>query len=212
LTPGRVTIRRAERTYLCGDGSRQDESMRAATGTGRWTAALLAVVAAVGVVAAGSATATRGSPRSPAIPATARAALLKAALRIATSHGDGHPYDIEAVRTTHQEAERILCGQCESALAPPNAAVYIVALRGHFNCNSCSHPRRVTFKPAGVITLQFVNPRDLQAVVFGYGNVYPHLQAGGTPVRLSAPATTAARPRISLSAPGVKAPPQPGVR
>jgi len=138
----------------------------------------------IGLVAAGSASATRGKSHSPGIPASARAALLEAATAIATSHGDSHPHDIEAVRTTHREAEHILDSGGELYVVPPSAPVYIVAMRGHFNCNRCSRPPRVSFRPAGVITLQFLNPKDLQDVVFGYGSPYPNLKAAGTPVRL----------------------------
>jgi hypothetical protein len=57
-------------------------------------------------------------------------------------------------------------------------------MRGHFNCNSCSHPRGAHFAPASVITLQFLDPNDLRNMSFGYGGPYPHLKAAGTPVRL----------------------------
>ena len=145
---------------------------------------LLAVVVAIGFVAAESASATRGKSHSPRIPVSTRAALLKAAIAIATVHGDKHPHDIEAVRTTHREAERILDSGGELYVVPPSAPVYVVAMRGNFNCNRCSHPAGRSFKPAKVITLQFLNPSDLRNVVFGYGAPYPNLKAGGTPVRL----------------------------
>jgi hypothetical protein len=159
--------------------------MSTATGiAGRWTRVLLAVVVAIGLVTAGSASATRSKSHSPGIPATVRTALLKTAIAIATSHGDTHPHDIKAVRTSHREAERILDTGGELYVVPPNATVYVVAMRGHFNCNSCSHPPGASVGRASVITLQFLNPADLRNGVFKYGGPYPHLEAGGTPVRL----------------------------
>ncbi len=144
----------------------------------------LVVVVLIGWVAAGSASATRGKSHSPPIPGSARAALLKAATAIARVHGDSHPRDIEAVRTTHREAERILDSGGELYVVPPTAPVYVVAMRGHFNCNACSHPAGRSLKPDTVITLQFLDPRDLRNVVFGYDVPYPNLKAAGTPVRL----------------------------
>jgi hypothetical protein len=149
----------------------------------RRTAVLLTVGVLIGVVAAGSAYASGGEPRSPGIPASARAALRKAAIAIATLYGDGHPYDIEAVRTTHREAERILCGECESKLVPPGAPVYAVAMRGHFHCDSCSPPRDVTIGPATVLTSELL-VSSLRSLEVGYGGRYPRLTAAGTPVRL----------------------------
>lgn len=142
------------------------------------------VVVLIGLVAAGSSSASPGKHRSPGIPASARAALRSAAIGIAIRHGDSHPYDIEALRTTHRKAERLLCGDCEFLLVPASAPVYVVAMRGHFNCNACSHPRGRGFTPARVITLQFLDPRDLRNVAFGYGGPYPRLKTVGTPVRL----------------------------
>jgi hypothetical protein len=144
---------------------------------------LLAAVVAVGL--AGLASASPGKSHAPGIPPGARAALPRAATAIATSHGDSHPYDVEAVRTSHRKAERILGTGGELYVVPPNANVYVVAMRGHFNCNSCSHPAHIHgFAPAAVITLQFLSLREPRNVVFGYGGPYPHLSAGGTPVRL----------------------------
>ena len=138
--------------------------------------AALATVGPVGALGAGS--------RSPGIPAGARAALLAAATKVAARHGDGHPHDVRAVRTTHREAEHILCGDCELTAVAPTASVYVLAMRGDFNCNTCKGPPGTRFRPATVITLQFVNPGDLNDVVFGYGEPYPDLRAAGTPVLL----------------------------
>ena len=143
---------------------------------------LLAAAVATGL--SGPASASRGTPHAPGIPSSARAALLGAATVIATHHGDSHPYDVEAVRTTHRTAERILGSGGELYVVPPNATVYVVAMRGHFNCNTCKHPRGAGFGPATVITMQFLNLGDLRNVVFGYGGPYPRLKAAGTPVRL----------------------------
>jgi hypothetical protein len=144
----------------------------------------VAVVVSAQLFGAGPSSASHGKPRSPGISPSARAALLAAATIVAARHGDSHPYDVEAVRTTHRTAERILCGDCESKLVPPGAPVYAVAMRGRFNCNSCSHPPHAHFAPASVITLQFLDPNDLRNASFGYGGPYPDLDAAGTPVRL----------------------------
>ncbi len=151
---------------------------------GRWSGALLAVAVVIGLVGAGSSSASRGNSHSSHIPASARAGLLAAAIATATEHGDSHPRDIEAVRTTHRQAERILDPGGELRVVPASAPVYVLAMRGHFNCNSCTHPHGVTFGSAGVITLQFLNLSDLHNVVFGWGVPYPNLKAAGTPVRL----------------------------
>ena len=165
----------------------QHESVaRARVKTLRRAAAALALLfAAAALVAAGPVGASGARSHSPGIPAGARAALLKAATRIAEDHGDGRPHDVRAVRTTHYEAERILCGDCELKVVAPSAPVYVVAMRGHFNCNICKGgPPGTHFSPATVITLQFVNPRNLDDVAFGYGGPYPDLKAAGTPVLL----------------------------
>jgi hypothetical protein len=145
---------------------------------------LSVVLVLIALVASGTSSASRGKPHSSGIPGSARAALLKSAISSATRHGDSEPYDIEAVRTTHREAEHILDTGGELYVVPPGAPVYVVAMRGHFNCHSCSHPHGATIGPAGVITLQFLSLRDLRNVVFGYGARYPRLKAGGIPVRL----------------------------
>jgi hypothetical protein len=145
---------------------------------------LVAVVLSAQLAAAGPTGALHGKPRSPGISPSARAALLQAATAIAARHGDSRPHDVEAVRTTHRRAERILCGDCEFKLVPPGATVYAVAMRGHFNCNACSHPRWAHFAPASVITLQFLDPNNLGNVSFAYGGPYPDLDAAGTPVPL----------------------------
>jgi hypothetical protein len=151
---------------------------------GWWIGLLSLLIVLIGLPATGPASAAGGKPHSPDIPASARAALLRAATAVATSNGDSHPYDIEALRTSHRKAERILDTGGELYVVPPTAAVYVVAMRGHFNCNRCSGPPGVRFGAAGVITLQFLDLRDLQNFVFGFGGPYPHLKAGGATVRL----------------------------
>ncbi len=147
--------------------------------------ALLAVVALIGEIASGpaSASASRGKPHWPGIPAKARAALLATAIARATRQGDNHPYDIETVRTSHRKAERVLCGECESNSVPPGAPVYIIAMRGHFNCDVCSPPHGYTIGPATVIALQFA-VANMQSLESNYGGPYPDLQAAGAPVVL----------------------------
>jgi hypothetical protein len=148
----------------------------------------MALVAAMAIVAgfapAGYSSAASATHPAPGISAKMRAALLEAATVIATENGDSHPRDVEAVRTTHRRAEHLLCGDCELKVVPPGATVYVVAMRGHFRCNSCSHPRSATIGPANVIALQFMDPHDLRNVQFNYGGPYPKLRSVGPPVRL----------------------------
>lgn len=149
----------------------------------RWIRTLTTAAVMVVLLCAGTAAATPRRSTPATIPSGTRSALLSVAVAIAARHGDGHPYDIEAVRTTRRTAARVL-STGETRIPDPNATVYIVAMRGHFNCNSCSHPRGTTFEPNRVITLRFVDPADLSSVVFGYGRPYPNLAAAGTPVHL----------------------------
>jgi hypothetical protein len=145
----------------------------------------LVVSAFVGLLTLGLAAASLAAPRSSGISASARAELRSAAISVAARNGDAHPYDIEAVRTTHRKAERLLDpGSGELYVVPPSAPVYVVAMRGHFSCKYCSHPQGVNFGPAKVITLQFLDPHNLKNVVFGYSVPYPRLKKVGTPVRL----------------------------
>jgi len=157
--------------------------MSMATGAGRWIVPLLAVVALIGASGSASASASRIKPHSPGIPANARAALLAAAIASATRQGDRRPHDIEAVRTSHRKAERILCGECESKLLPQSAPVYVIAMRGHFNCDICAPPPGHTIGPASVITLEFA-VANMQSLESSYGGSYPNLKAVGTPVLL----------------------------
>ena len=155
----------------------------------RHVGALIAFVALICALTAGPATASAGKPHSPGIPGGARAKLLAAAVAMATTNGDSHPRDIEAIRTSRPEAERIACGECRVRAgpgAPATPVVYVVAMRGHFSCHSCLFgPRGSTPPgPATVITLRFL-ASDLQHWFgFDYGGRSPDLRAAGTPVRL----------------------------
>ena len=148
--------------------------------------ALAPVLVTVGATqgAQAAAASQRASAHAPGISARMRGALLAAARSVAVRHGDAHPRDIEAVLSTHRRAEHIRCGNCEFFAVPAGAPVYVVAMRGHFNCNSCSHPRGGGIAPASVITLEFLDPKDLGNVVFAYGGPYPRLKLIGKPVRL----------------------------
>jgi hypothetical protein len=159
-------------------------STSAAARRGIAVAALIAGFATAGVLAPPFAAAKGAERRAATIPAAARALLLKDALRAAQENGDGHPYDIEAVRTTAREAARVL----ESGLilgSKGKLPVYIVALRGRFKCGGCSGPRGSGTPAGSVITLNLpVSAGEGLPTGFGLPVRYPRLKAAGAVVRL----------------------------
>jgi hypothetical protein len=118
------------------------------------------------------------------IPSSVRAILRAGALRIAAIDGDRHPYDIEAVRTTIAKANRATDCHCKTFVPQPNTSIYLVAMRGHFSCNSCSSPPGAKIGPGTVITLESPVEKPAQFGGFGLGRRYPKLEIAGTPVRL----------------------------
>jgi hypothetical protein len=125
----------------------------------------------------------------PSIPANVRAALLENARAVATEEGDGHPYEIEAVRTTYPKATRLLspgavAPSCESSPACSSAPQYVVAMLGHFSCNTCSSPPDHSNRPGTVIALIIEAKNPMPQRLFAVSNRYPDLCKAGTPVRL----------------------------
>jgi hypothetical protein len=135
-----------------------------------------------------SANAAATTPNAPDIPPTVRTALLEYAMNNAALHGDTHPYDIQAVRTTHKKAGSLKGGTGSNP--PADTPVYVVAMRGHFICH-CAPPRsdHHPVPPGSVITFEIIaNTPELEtAIRWSIGDRYPRLQAVGTPVHLQAP-------------------------
>jgi hypothetical protein len=143
-----------------------------------WPAAL----ALLAVAPAGAAAASRATP----IPPGARAELLGEARRVGARDGDARPFDIEVVLTSFSLGAQAT-GDGGSKVMPAGTPVYLLAMRGHFTCNSCSHPRGAKIGPGTVIWLLRPVQRG-PAVGFGFGTVYPDLDAAGSPIRLDRPA------------------------
>jgi hypothetical protein len=138
------------------------------------------VLAAAGVLAGGAGQAAASS----GIPQAVRGVLRTDALRTAKVEGDAHPRDIWAVLTTIAGAERATDCHCISYVPPKTEPIYLIAVRGHFSCNTCSHPPSGHIGPGTVITLecQLANPSVCPG--FGFLSRYPNLKSAGTPVRL----------------------------
>jgi hypothetical protein len=123
----------------------------------------------------------------PDIPSNVRVLLRTEALRVARLDGDRHPYDMEAVRTTIEEADRLTCGPgCHTYIPPPSTPVYLLAMRGHFSCNNCSPPAGARIGPGTVITLEIPVAAPSGYSGFGFADKYPNLNAAGVPAHLSA--------------------------
>jgi hypothetical protein len=119
------------------------------------------------------------------IPPSVRTALLADATRVAALDDGPHPYDIQAVSTTFAKAQRVTCGSC-TGLGKGGTHVYVVAMRGHFACNTCHH--LFQNEPIGrgtVILLEYSSiAAPLQWTGFELRLAYPNLRLAGTPVRL----------------------------
>lgn len=118
------------------------------------------------------------------IAPSVRATLLAGAVRVATNEGDPHPYDIEVVRTTVAKANRATHCHCKTHVLSPSTPIYLVAMRGHFSCNTCSPPPGATIPPGTVITLETPVAEPAKFDGFGLGRRYPDLKIAGKPVRL----------------------------
>ena len=144
-------------------------------------AALLAFVAGQNAIAGG-----------PGIPAAERATLLGGARNLAALFGDSRPYDVEAVLTTTAKAERRLhpgstLPACESSRSCATWPIYVVAMRGHFDCHGCSMPpggKVRTSKFLMYITPAKKPPPMIWSFASGQSADYPDLKTMGSPVAL----------------------------
>ncbi len=120
------------------------------------------------------------------IAPSVRADLLKVARQTAHAEGEHHPHDIQVVLTTKVNALRLRPGDsqpsCEDSPSCADTPFYVLAMRGHFTCNSCPGPPGARI--AGrVITLEF-EAATMSRAAFGLSNRYPDLAILGTVVRL----------------------------
>ena len=106
------------------------------------------------------------------------------ALRVAAADGDRHPHDIRAVQTTIGRADRATHCECATVVSPPSTPIYLLAMRGRFSCNRCSHPPGRRIGPGTVITLEAPIATPSRYSGFGFGGRYPDLSIAGKPVVL----------------------------
>src|SRR5207237_402499 len=116
--------------------------------------AAVAIAAALAACAALPAAPVARADASAGVPAGARAQLLAMALRVAAADGDAHPHAIRAVQTTIGRADRATHCECATVVPPPSTPIYLLAMRGRFSCNRCSHPPGRRIGPGTVITLE----------------------------------------------------------
>lgn len=117
------------------------------------------------------------------VSARTRAALLQRGTRMATTEGDPHPYDIQAVSTTSASASKTLCGGCSTS--PSQEPVYLLAMRGHFRCNTCkTQPGGRGSRPYRTVIVLVLTAGLLQQTTFSLSDRYPNLGGLGAPVRL----------------------------
>lgn len=117
-----------------------------------------------------------------------RAFLVKEARAFAKRHGDPHPYDVQAVRTTVAGAERRIHPDqrtpvCESNPTCDNWPVYVIAMRGHFE--ACGVVQCAILP---VAWFEIVAKRPAPEFAGGSGAMgpnYPDLRAAGVPIRLN---------------------------
>jgi hypothetical protein len=100
--------------------------------------------------------------------------------------GDRHAYDVQAVLTTHREADRV---EKTTALPPArlglaaDAPVYLVAMRGHF-CVKATNVTEAACRPAGTIQTSTRSTKTSGFSEASLAERYPDLRALGTPIRL----------------------------
>lgn len=122
----------------------------------------------------------------PSVPATALAPLLADAEGEAARNGEPHPTQIEAVETTIGAAESLKGGTSGGMLGAEQ--VYFIAMRGDFQCDTCSHPAPLPGQPetrgptGSVMTLD--EPVTSGAFGRGFDDSYPNLGLLGVPVQL----------------------------
>ena len=122
------------------------------------------------------------------IPAKVRAELLKAAKREAAGHpyGGRHLSDIQAVRTTEAQAERLEeeVRQLPSPEPPlESRSVYVVAMKGSFLPRCKGGSGHHTCAGATVFVL-FVSASTRHVIRGETGHAYPNLESAGAPVPL----------------------------
>ena len=127
--------------------------------------------------------AAANAPTANPIPPRVRGELLTAArTEAAKRFGENRPSDIEAVRTTLGRA-RTDEGESPSSSEYLHAPVYLVAMRGNFNCGVCSRPKGARAIRGSVLTLMF-DARTLRLNERGLGRRYPRMKLAGQPIRL----------------------------
>jgi len=154
---------------------------------------LLVIVLAAGAVSLGVlALGAQASSTHPAeIPGSVKRVLLKRAKSLAAEYGsDSRPYDIQAVRTTEAKIRSLKSLGSSDPQLSANEPVYIVALRGHFNCSDgpygcmgpyVRHPKPPTTYSVGIIVIAVTTMEELER---GTRDIYPDLRRVGVPVRL----------------------------
>ena len=138
-----------------------------------------AATVAVGALALACLALALGVGGSPPITERAQHALLRLAREQARTNGDGHPFDIEAVRVTYRRARAILGGSREPHV-PWDESMYVVVMRGRFNALAGFVSNRVFFKshphPAVEVLEIMFTERPLQNYESGQGpGRYPKL-------------------------------------
>ena len=120
------------------------------------------VAAAVLTVAGcGGATVATGRP----VPTSAVPRLTAIAERAARVNGDAHPVWVTAVLTTHAKA---LTSATPGDLIPgaDGVPVYLVTIRGHFVCNTCTGPPG-SKAPTGTYISLVIDARTFTGLDFG---------------------------------------------
>lgn len=129
--------------------------------------ALLGVAAlAGGCGSSHNATSSYGATSLPGLTPTKSARLEAIVRRAAKVDGDAHPSSVMVYATSRHEAN--IAGGAGSGV-PGSQPVYLVILRGHFNCNACSSPTNHP-PPGGTHVMMVVDRRTLQDLDGGVGS------------------------------------------
>ena len=122
---------------------------------------LALVSLALTVASCGGATATTGQP----VPTPAVPRLTAIAERAARLNGDPHPVSITAVLTTHAKA-LTSATPGDSIPGADGIPVYLVTIRGHFVCNTCTGPPG-SKAPTGTYISLVVDAKTFTGLDFG---------------------------------------------
>ncbi len=121
------------------------------------------------------------------VPRGVRNTLLAKSRQLAESNGESQPSDIEAVKTTYRQAQRLFCGRSCNGPIPAATPVYVVSMRGNFGSAAYPHLRDARghrqSPPVTVISVPYI-ASSMQAATVVFGHTYPNLKAVGIPVRL----------------------------